>query len=355
MTENDFYQLKSLGDPHNFGKTTFLRSDGRIVKPRNTAWERAFLSSRSPLRQKLDLIGRAAGLPVPLANLTYWPLVSGGSAVDALIIEPVNVLTARDIEATGVLMAIAAWFGITDLNAENIVCGRDKKGNLVLSPIDLETVLIPLSVLDDTDLVGHQNSGQQSAGLTPIRHLIDSSPIENGPSILVGSFSSYLCLLQQHRHELAMAIGLLLQEPIRIRLRASDIYRIEIKSEPGKNNLSANLLAEEKLQLIRGDIPYFFSTPNKDQLFWFDTGESMKPVDFSDRRVTGIAQKLPVWPGITTQKDFSSLMRQCIQDAISYLWQGALLHSTYSGIVISNGPDGLHIKSDGRYLPVAIA
>jgi hypothetical protein len=347
MMVNSPYQVRKLGDRHNFDKTTYLRSDGKVIKQRNTSWERAFLSAHSPLRQQIDSICRGAGVHAPLPDLSYSAAEEGGSIVDFLHLNSAGILQAKDIESIGVLLAIAVCFGWSDISAENMVLGR-KNDVLVFSPVDLESVLMPTGRLADTMLTHASDLCDSNVGLNVIRAQLRSLSDSNTPAIIIGAFSSILSLLYQHRYELSLLVNKQIQEPIRLKLRPSDFYRnILSSSKPAIQN--KDLIEEEIRQLNRGEIPYFFTRAGQEQLFWFDTPESFKAVRQSD----ALPQlKFPQLPCFDSKEDLSELTKNCVQDIVSYFWNGKTLNANHSGIEISHDEFGMTVKSSGLYAPL---
>ena len=347
MTVKSLYQVRQLGDRHNFEKTTYLRSDGKVIKQRNTSWERAFLYSHSPLRQQIDLICRDAGMHAPLPDLHYSSADEGGSIVDFLHLNSTGILQAKDTESIGVLLAIAVWFGWSDLSAENMVMGR-KNDALVFSPVDLESVLTPTTGLADTMLTHASEISDSNDGLKVIRAQLRSLSDSNTPAIIIGAFSSILSLLHQHRYDLSLLVNEQIQEPIRYKLRPSDFYRSILSN--GKAAIqNKDLIEEEIRQLNRGEIPYFFSRAGQEQLFWFDTSESFKAVRQSDALPN---LKFPQLPRFDSKEDLSELTKNCVQDIVNYFWNGKTLKANHSGIEISHDELGITIKSSGLYAPL---
>ena len=347
MTVNNLYQVRQLGDRHNFEKTTYLRSDGKVIKQRNTSWERAFLCARSPLRQQIDAICRGAGMHAPLPDLYYSAADEGGSIVDFLHLNSTGILQARDTESIGVLLAIAVWFGWSDITAENMILGR-KNATLVFSPVDLETVLMPTSGLADTMLTRGSDPTDADDGLKIIRSQLRTMSDSDTPAIVIGAFSSILSLLHQNKHELSLLVNELIAEPIRIKLRPSDVYR-NILSTGKPANQNKDLIEEEIRQLNRGEIPYFFSRAGQEQLFWFDTPESIKAVR---NHAQNSALEFPKWPRFDCKEDLTELTKICVQEIVNYFWKDKTLKANHSGIEISNDELGITVKSSGHYSPL---
>lgn len=354
---------RKLGEPHNFGKATCLRSDGKVVKPRNTAWERAFLSAHSPLRQRLEAICRAGGMDLPFPDLQYSALPEGGSAVDYLSLDPVSELTERDVESLGVSIAVAVWFGMTALDAENFVCGTatdSTRGRLFRAvPLDIESVLRPVADLCSTGLVTKMDGLPPSAalssnaGLLPLRHLMAKQARSSMPAVLIGSFSAMFALLQRNRHDFTPLIAALLEEPVRVLLRETDFYRGILARGPGAVKGTVGLLDEEVRQLIRGDIPWFFTLPGSDQIFWFDSPESYKPLRLAPNGSFSSLRQLPRWPLLSSQEDYASLQQNCVQSLVHFFWRTHPVDATHAGIHILNDSTGIQIKSTGQYQPVS--
>lgn len=363
MNFSSTHLIKDLGDSHNFGKKTWLRSDGKVIKPRNTNWEAAFLSSRSPLRQELDTIARAGGMILPLPDLQYSQLAEGGYAVDSIALSSIEHLSESDVESIGVFLAVATWFGMTDLTNENMTYGILKNGtragSFCISPLDIESILRPVDGIDATGLVTQIEKPSQAAahlspnaGLLPLRSLMRQLARGKAPAILIGSFSAMFSLLMQNRHDLSSLIGPLSQNPVRVFLRNTDFYRSVLSRGRNAVRGTVGLLEEEVSQLLRGDIPYFFALPEQDHIFWFDRPESYKKVHIECSSHIPELKKLPRWPLLTSVEDHTQVIQRSVQSLVAFFWKSHPLDTVYAGTRVSNDPAGVHVSSSGHYEPV---
>jgi hypothetical protein len=352
---------QKLGDPHNYGKITTLRSDGKVIKRRNIAWERAFLSARSPLRQRIESICRAGGMSLPLPDLQYAALAEDGTAVDFISVQPAALLTDREVESLGAGIAVAVWFGMTDLSAENFVCGTltsgVQKGNFCATPLDIESVLRPIPDLAATGLTDRKDGRpphaalRSNAGLHSLHNLMARQAHTSAPAILIGAFSAMFSLLQQNRHDFTPLMMQLSDEPVRIFLRSTDFYRSILTRGPGAVRGTVGLLDEEVQQLLRGDIPWFFSLPGSDEICWFDRPESFRPVRVTPGSFPEL-KKLPRWPALSSQEDHVSLLQDCVQSLVGFFWSSHPLDAVHGGIQVRSNQSEIHIKSNGHYKSV---
>ncbi|MEO1368175.1 MAG: hypothetical protein AAFX50_13460, partial [Acidobacteriota bacterium] len=150
----------ALGDTHNFGRCVTRRGD-RIVKPRPVLWEQLLLDAESPLRRRLDAAARQsgdAGAFAFLPDVKFYPPRSGtGGEVDAIRLEPLGSLGDGEVEElariTGRSLALWSWLGVTDLHWENLVLGRDARGQIVFTPLDIEGLFDDLAMPTETKLL----------------------------------------------------------------------------------------------------------------------------------------------------------------------------------------------------------
>src|SRR5690606_8977776 len=144
----------------------------------------------------------------------------------------------------------------------------------------------------------------------------------------------------------------LYEHPVRIFLRPTDFYRSVLARGPGAVKGTMGLLDEEVRQLLRGDIPYFFSLVGQDQIFWFDSTKSYRAARLSGQAALAELKRLPHWPLLSSQDDHNTLMQQCVESLISFFWNGYPIDASHAGISVSNDRAGLQVNSSGHYQPV---
>lgn len=279
MTRNAGASLH-LGDSHNFGRRVELRA-GRVRKPRAVTWERLFLSAKSPLRRLLARAAKedalAPGYFDFLPDLAFVaPAPARGGEVERVTLRPLGALRAAEkrelARIVGRSLALWSWFGVSDLHWENLVLGRDAKGHIVFTPLDVEMILADLAAPTETKLLPDADPEyaevcRHAAGVRRVLPYL-GKPLD--ASTLVTIASSYVATLAfLDRHAPAIAevfsrVPALDATPIRVCLRGTDVY-VHARSEP----VWPPLLDAEAEQLARGDIPYFFRLYGRPGIHYF--------------------------------------------------------------------------------------
>ncbi|MBK8257226.1 MAG: hypothetical protein IPK82_31700 [Polyangiaceae bacterium] len=269
----------SLGDAHNFGRRV-TRRDEWVEKPRTTVWEELFLGAESPLLQLLDnLAVEQLGTPAFsfLPRLQFKPSETPTSRlVESVHLQPFADSKSERVlqlaEIAGRFAALFSWFGVADLHWENLVLGQDHHGEIVFAPLDVEMVLdeftlptqtkfLPESDPDIVDICRH------SCGARRLLPFI-GKPVNGKLTVaMAAAYYHAFRFLNRNAQNISRVISSLptLQTaPIRVLLRGTDEYVFS-----GKKDVWPPLLEAEKLQLARGDIPYFFRLIGKKGIFYY--------------------------------------------------------------------------------------
>ncbi len=252
-----------LGDSHNFGRRVAIRGD-RVVKPRTVFWEWLLLSAESPLRQRLA--GRADLDLTFLPDLAFEnPTSPHGGTVERLELAPLGDLPSEQRRAlariVGRALALFSWLGVADLHWENLALGRAPDGRIVFAPLDVEMILADLSLPTETKLLPDADPEyaalcRHAAGVRRVLPYV-GKPIEGEDLVaMAAAYDATLRLLDRHAPAIAETLRSMPgthEAPIRVCLRSTGEY-----VQPDQHRLWPPLLDEEREQLERGDIPYFF-------------------------------------------------------------------------------------------------
>jgi hypothetical protein len=253
---------RALGDSHNFGRRVAIDGD-RVVKPRTVLWEWLLLSSESPLRRVLDAQGEVFAF---LPSLAFEdPTSPKGGAVERIELAPLGELddeARRELaRIVGRALALFAWLGVSDLHWENLVLGRAREGRMIFAPLDVEMMLDDLSLPTETRLLPEADADyaelyRHACGVRRALPYL-GKPVEGVDLVaMAAAYLRTLELLDRHARTLAealLALPALHEAPLRVTLRSTGDYvhaHTRARWPP--------LLDEEKEQLERGDIPYFF-------------------------------------------------------------------------------------------------
>jgi hypothetical protein len=327
-----------LGDAHNFGRRV-ERREGVVFKPRTVFWEWLFLSAQSPLRQFLAQAAERDGLGERtfafLPDLSFAsPRARDGSEVQVLTLDPLPKLDAdrkRDLATiVGRSIAFWAWFGVADLHWENLVLGVDKQNQIIFSPLDIEMVWADLSLPTETKLLPDADEEyadicRHAAGVRRILPYL-GKPIDVGDSLaMAAAYQQMLSFLDRHARELANLMGELPefhQMPIRICLRGTEEY---VQGDP--KSLWPPLLDEEKEQLARGDIPYFFRLYDQPGIHYFANRE------LSEIKTLPTEGDVPqLDPILERSRGFRSKTRKTLREEGLLTVIGAFDHKSFKGM-----------------------
>jgi hypothetical protein len=200
------------------------------------------------------------------------------------------------------LVALASWLGIADLHWENLVLGRDARGRLVFSPLDVEMILDELALPSETKLLPEADPeyaamNRHAAGLRRVLPYL-GKPLRGEYLLeLAGAYRNTLDFLDRHGAAIAAVIARLprLREtPIRVCLRGTDAYVRSAITAPWPP-----FLAAESEQLAPGDVPYFFRRYGDRGIHWYKN-RALTEFGVLPRRgdVPKLAPLLPVARGL---------------------------------------------------------
>jgi hypothetical protein len=265
--------MTGLADPHNFGRCvekTSLAGVAYFSKPRPIFWEWFFFGKAGPLAKEL-----APELDFfSLETLSDDLSKSGLSlSLEAASIAP----SSSSAFAFGQTLAYCYAFGIQDVHSENIL--NTQEGPRI---IDAEQVFSDLKLPEETLLLPFKNTSYIRSGIGRI--LPESfARSETGIKEILRGYFFCLELLAQKQNLLQSIFQNFSDEmrrtPIRVILRDTRSYQ-----NFTKESFKTPLLPEEKIQLERGDIPYFFKFLDDDSLYFHASsdGEIAKVIDHGD-------------------------------------------------------------------------
>lgn len=347
-----------LGDSHNFGRRVFER-DGYIVKPRTVFWEWLFLCPESPLRTALVSFVSAAereGLDRQVFSFLPRVKVNSPGARDGGEVQRIQLAplpqgsTEQRKDLAGVVgrsLAFWSWFGVADLHWENMVLGLDAEGHIVFTPVDIEMVLADLSLPTETKLLPDADPEvadvcRHAAGVRRVLPYL-GKPLDVADLLIMASaYRKMLALLDGHAREMASFFEQLpawREMPIRVCLRGTDEY-----VQGDFRELWPPLLDEEKEQLDRGDIPYFFRLYDKPGIHYF--GNSTLS-DIGTLPMEGDVPQLD--PLLQVSRGFRSKSRKTLREEGLLTVLGAFDHKSFKG---THAHDGLEVTYQKRTLIV---
>lgn len=269
----------AYGDYHNCGKRVHYLGDGRITKPRTVFWEWLLLSSESPL-QELPVIGGVPNFFKSQIQINWQSRWLDGEVIE---FPQINIGDNQqiDFESIGQTLAVVSFFGIGDLHWQNVfpVVENDM---LSIVPIDIECIFHRLQVLSQTKIISDKRNSNSTSGLnTVVRRKIDIDEL----GMLSNAFCKTITGLDKHKLRITKVIESIIptnQIPIRVITRPTTYYYDVLNSiQTGQSLNTIGLKRCEKLQLDRGDIPYFFHFPNDKRIYFLNNSLDVVESEFS--------------------------------------------------------------------------
>lgn len=353
----------ALGDAHNFGRRVTREGDV-VTKPRTLVWEELVLSAKSPLRRALAHAAAEDGLGDDafdfLLDLSFGAHdPRGGGEVAAAALAPLGELTGSERAAlaavAGRALALFAWLGVADLHWENLVLGRDARGRLVFSPLDVEMILDDFELPTATKLLPDADPEvvdvcRHAAGVRRLLPFL-GKPVDG--ATLVAAAAAYhatLACLARHAAPIAAAIAGAegaLEAPIRVCLRSTAEY--VLAGAPGAEPPWPPFLPAEEEQMARGDVPYFFRLLGRPGLHWY-ADASLTDVRTlpSKGDVPQLAPLLPLAPG---KRALRSKRRETLGVQGLFTVLGAFDHRGLEG---THEASGLTVRFARRALVVTL-
>ena len=177
----------------------------------------------------------------------------------------------------GVLLAYTYILGIRDLHRYNLI-----KMENHLQVIDAEVVLTNLVLPHESVLLPFKEVDFSLCALSLLAPSIEVLTEDQKKLILTGYFDLFARVYEKQEEMLRLLNSLTSYPPIRVLLRNTRTYYSHLSGEVPIEDL----YEEEKIQLGRGDIPYFFKIIGDNQLYWLKSLEGQK----ATIKVTGIYQ-----------------------------------------------------------------
>lgn len=283
--------METHGDTHNFGRRVKPIGRDWILKPRTTFWERLFLAEDSRFRDMLETLLEDEPVMQGIPRLTYKPCKedSFSALVERVRYKPVLRCDLEYfLEALGGLLAITAWFGISDLHNQNIFIGTDvRTGRFLLTPLDIEVIFSDLRLPSDMAILPAQKLDKTLFGISTLTKILRGLDPRGSLAVACAYMRLSRKLLKHSRRiiEALSALPGIETEPIRVVMRDTQDYVIHL-GYGRKKDLSDKknpLNSDELKQMDRGDIPYFFRTLKNRHIRYFLTPDFSQTAYIRDR------------------------------------------------------------------------
>jgi hypothetical protein len=228
-----------------------------------------------------------------------------------------------------------AWFGLADLHWENLILGVNEHGQIIFSPIDIEMVWADLSLPTETKLLPDADEEyadicRHAAGVRRVLPYLGKPIDVQHLMAIAAAYQQTLGFLDRQAREIAAIIGDLSElrnMPIRICLRGTEEY-----VQGDRKSLWPPLLDEEKEQLERGDIPYFFRLYEKPGIHCFANQ------DLSEIKTLPMEGDVPqLDPILQIAKGFRSKTRKMLREEGLLTVIGAFDHKSFKGTHVLDG------------------
>lgn len=246
-------------------------------KPRPVIWENLFFGKTSPLASLFSSRGEngQTSLAKYIFNLDVeiehdWL----GFSREINRVDGVR-LHSEHFYAFGVLTAYAYLFGIRDLHRHNLVLTETH-----LQVVDAEVVLTDLILPNETVLLPFKDIEFARCGLAAMIDSMDVLSDDDKRQIFSGYFDLFATVYRSQPQLIQIFDKERLGAPIRVIVRNTRDYKKHLDGSAPINKF----LSEERIQLDRGDIPYFFKLASHDALFWIssETGEISSVAEFGE-------------------------------------------------------------------------
>lgn len=313
----------ALGDAHNFGRRVSLANDGTIFKPRTIAWERLFLGACSPLRAHISQLAARDGIPSPVAVTPVLEFKSSdgdrtGNVQKLEFFTPdAKHFSHAAFREIGSALAYTLWFGMSDLHNANIVFGTSPAGSLVFGPVDVECVFQQSYLLSQAQLVPTSEMRPEDGGLVKVLNFMReySSP-ELIAALCLGLLEGVSFFERHDRALMAHFEGKdLADQHVRLILRNTRSYYSFAKD--GIEPTDLPLAVSERVQLSRGDIPYFFRRFSKSEVLYYSSEQRFEPAELPVERFERALAlaRIPGEEGFSPRKSVLELRFAALQAA----------------------------------------
>jgi hypothetical protein len=261
-------------DKHNFGQSVKLmeRASGVYYqKPRPVYWEKLFFGKTSSLAELFNAVGENGNAPISkyLFNLeveieSEWL----GFAKDVRR-STSTAVTTEHFYGFGVLLAYAYVFGIRDLHTNNLILTDTH-----LQAIDAEIVLTDLVLPHETILLPFKDVEFDRCGASKLATAMDEFSKDGRREILAGYLDAFAIFFRKQIEIQQTLETSLLTTPARVIVRNTREYRPYLNGSAPLDDL----LPEERIQIERGDVPYFFKICGDQNLYWLSESNGAKSI-----------------------------------------------------------------------------
>ena len=175
---------------------------------------------------------------------------------------------------------IKTW--IADLHQENIALGISSNGQIIFTPLDIESALESYTLPSQTHILPSTNVLPELCGLSKFVRLLNNKfDFDCVLALCLGYLESLQILIENDRvlSESIFAIDGLDHIPVRLFLRPTREYFGLLRNK--ETPPDPPLFSSEVEQLERGDIPYFFRFLNSHDILYYSAPGKFDKSDIS--------------------------------------------------------------------------
>ena len=266
-----------VGDLHNFGTAVeklIINGNTYFLKPRTTFWENLFFGETSSLKEIF--------IDTPFFN--YFCL-SEILHENQILQKEVQFIGGHDLNFLnyGFLLSYCFCLGIQDLNHGNVI--RKASG---VQPIDIEVVFSDLIGPKQTLLIGGPLIDFNRSALGLFFESIEEVTVDNAIELIKGFYQGCMKLLDLSDRILALL-------PTHSELYSKN-NRVIFRNTILYSNLNLDFIPEERIQMQRGDIPYFFKKFSDNNVYYYKNKsqiEVVKNLPIKFQKIADNVGKLP--------------------------------------------------------------
>ena len=250
--------MQIVSDPHNFNRKCYFQ-EGFVTKHRSLFPEQRLLGAGSSFRSFLSILRGGEFKVLPLLQFID---VKTRATLDEQKMEFITVseierrLSDSEIFELGEIYGILTALGVSDLHIENVIFGTRPDGSICFAPIDLEVFYSDFSG-GGLGLLPQPRDTYLLTSLAIFSTYRTNFPDPDFSCKMFHGYRSILELIEQNQKEFYSQFwGGISPEAVPVRVMFNQTRRYNqllLKKE------FEDCIPEETDQLLRGDIPYFFT------------------------------------------------------------------------------------------------
>ncbi|APJ03376.1 hypothetical protein AXG55_05425 [Silvanigrella aquatica] len=264
----------NLGDRHNGQKCVKKINKRYIYKPRCIYWEKLFLEKNSFFLNELKDFQKNKECHLNKDWLTVLPSLEFHEVGEKYLSGYVKyqncdyisapILGESYWESFGAVIGLLSLFGVYDLHNENILMGRDSNNKIIFGPIDIECLFENFTLVSQTHLLPSKILLEHKSGLYKLKMVFNLSSEMNFIAPLLFGYIEFLNCFLNFKEFFIKKYPQIFNYPIRVILHSTECYKTKL------NQFNDFFNSEERDQISKGDIPYFFKYLGSKKLYYMN-------------------------------------------------------------------------------------